>query len=164
MKYPRNYIFGYNESNIKKDFPNLHEDNFSFTSIRTDLIQYAKIDYNCCAWALGRTDKRLDMTEGFLEELELDENNINHTAEAYAKDVYTKYKFEICNDGNLEKGFEKIVLYEDENGLFSHVSRQLQNGNWTSKLGHWEDIEHSSIYDLVGCFYGTPKIFMKKPI
>ncbi|MEP7170509.1 MAG: hypothetical protein ABI855_14160, partial [Bacteroidota bacterium] len=54
-----------------------------------------------------------------------------------------------------------IVLYE-KGGEFQHIALLRENGKWTTKFGDFEDIEHSTVEDVCGGIYGTPKIFMKK--
>lgn len=51
--------------------------------------------------------------------------------------------FACCNDGNLEKGFRKIAIFLDEDGMPNHMAKQLPDGNWSSKCGDLEDIEHA---------------------
>ncbi len=74
------------------------------------------------------------------------------------------FGYEICPDGSLEEGKEKIALYEDVQKDFSHVTRQLPNGNWTSKMGRLEDIEHYSVDAVSGEFYGKPVLYMQKKL
>jgi hypothetical protein len=67
----------------------------------------------------------------------------------------------------LEAGFEKIALHA-KTGLFgellpTHAAYQLDNGNWTSKLRDFEDIEHMRVGCLDGPQYGTVVQYMKRP-
>jgi hypothetical protein len=71
--------------------------------------------------------------------------------------------FEVCNDGSLEAGTEKIVIYELQ-GKPKHAARQLANGNWTSKMGDFEDVEHLELSCLGGPFYGEPSVYMARKI
>jgi|GEM_PF-3681614 len=48
--------------------------------------------------------------------------------------------YEVCDNVELEPGFEKIALYAGADGIPTHAARQLQAGPWTSKLGRMEDI------------------------
>ena len=57
--------------------------------------------------------------------------------------------YEPCNDGSLETGNEKIAIYA-MNSEPTHAARQLPNGQWTSKLGQYEDIVHSTPEELQG--------------
>lgn len=61
--------------------------------------------------------------------------------------------FRECADGALEDGIEKIAVYADDAGDFSHVARQLVDGYWSSKLGSFEDLSHEDAADL---FRGRP--------
>lgn len=75
--------------------------------------------------------------------------------------------YQVCNSPDLEKGYEKIALYIDDDGmgLFSHVSKQLPDGRWTSKLGGGNDIIHNSLEAFHGNKrHGNPVRFMKRAI
>jgi hypothetical protein len=67
-----------------------------------------------------------------------------------------------CPDGNYEPGFIKIAIFADDNGIPTHAARQLTTGQWTSKCGVLEDIEHDLIA-LCGQYYGQINCYMKKP-
>lgn len=69
--------------------------------------------------------------------------------------------FERCQHGSLEPDMEKIAIYA-AGYSFRHVARQLPNGNWTSKLGRLEDIEHESLDAICGEEYGKVVIFMQR--
>jgi hypothetical protein len=69
--------------------------------------------------------------------------------------------FEICSDSRLEEGFEKIAIYAKPDGTPTHAARQRPNGDWTSKLGMAEDIEHE-LTNLEGKVYGTVRLLMKR--
>lgn len=71
--------------------------------------------------------------------------------------------YEVCDNTELEVGFEKIAIYGDSDGEATHAARQLPNGKWTSKLGRWEDIEHE-LEGLTGEMYGEVKQILKRPI
>jgi hypothetical protein len=65
-----------------------------------------------------------------------------------------------CGNGVLEPGWEKIAIYETDEGP-THAARQLENGLWTSKLGPDDDIEHV-IEGLVGASYGSVVQFLRR--
>jgi len=69
--------------------------------------------------------------------------------------------FEVCDNGEAESGFQKIVVY-GRNNLPTHAARQLRNGRWTSKLGRWYDIEHDAPEALSGAAYGDPILYLKR--
>ncbi|MEL6882527.1 MAG: hypothetical protein AAFP09_18535, partial [Cyanobacteria bacterium J06607_10] len=62
-------------------------------------------------------------------------------------------------------GFQKIAIYIDAQQTPRHVTRQLANGEWTSKIGQYEDIQHKTLEALTGeaPAYGTVAQIMKKP-
>ena len=66
-----------------------------------------------------------------------------------------------CDNGNLESGFEKIAIYI-LNQRPSHITRQLDDGTWTSKLGSCVDISHT-LAGLEGTEYGRLARYLKKP-
>lgn len=72
----------------------------------------------------------------------------------------------LCQDAVLEVGFEKIAFYaiREPDGSFSptHAAKQLPNGNWSSKLGVYEDIEHFTLDAVDGPAYGTAVYYMKR--
>jgi hypothetical protein len=77
--------------------------------------------------------------------------------------AYSLLGYVCCNDGLVEVGFQKIAIYVNSSGKPTHASRQLPTGNWTSKLGPSNDIEHH-IDGVNGQIYGTIAKFMKKPV
>jgi len=77
---------------------------------------------------------------------------------------YRVYGFEVCDTPDLEEGFIKIAIFAEGDEPL-HVARQLPDGRWTSKLGlEWEDIIHNDLNGVVRDDYGTPRLFLRKPI
>ena len=60
-------------------------------------------------------------------------------------------------------GYEKIAIYAFV-GQFTHAARQLDNGQWTSKLGFREVITHPTLAALSGGIYGNVHCIMRRPI
>jgi hypothetical protein len=71
--------------------------------------------------------------------------------------------YEMCAGVDLEAGYEKVALYVDRAGNWTHASIQLADGAWSSKLGNMEDIRHSTPYALNSNIYGQVMYFMKRP-
>jgi hypothetical protein len=71
--------------------------------------------------------------------------------------------YQTCDDGSLERGFEKLALYGDSL-FYTHAARQLPSGKWTSKLGGEEDVEHDTADDVAEGIYGSVVGFMKRPL
>jgi len=69
----------------------------------------------------------------------------------------------LCGDGKPERGFVKVALFADANGIPKHAARQLPTGKWTSKLGVHEDISHI-LHTVEGKDYGNVVQFLKRPL
>jgi len=122
--------------------------------------------YNCIAWSAMRDQTRwwepraepgLYWPEGIATDYSME----SFTA------VFQELGYVVCDDGRLENGFEKVALFEkavlsEEEIAFQHVSHQLPDGRWASKLGPDEDIEHNSLEALESDDYGAPSVFLKR--
>ncbi len=76
--------------------------------------------------------------------------------------LFAREGFSLCEDDSLEPGYEKIAIYAFV-GQFTHVARQLENGQWTSKLGNLEVITHPSPASLARGIYGNIHCIMRRP-
>ncbi len=70
--------------------------------------------------------------------------------------------FKICGDGEKTEGFDKVAPYA-KNGNWTHASVQLPSGDWSSKLGPYEDIMHATPEALASESYGTVHCYMRRP-
>lgn len=151
MIFEDGYEYGLTPAEIAGTWHNLQENvNFIFTSKQT-------WDYNCVMWSLHRDDYWKDFfytEDGYI--------SIDQSIKPYVE-FFKENGFSICETNVVEEGFEKICIYS-KNGIFSHVSRQLKDGRWASKMGNYEDIEHLSVFDVNGEGYGAPEVYMKKEI
>ncbi|OLE96489.1 MAG: hypothetical protein AUG75_19855 [Cyanobacteria bacterium 13_1_20CM_4_61_6] len=142
------------ERDIQLHLPNLKRPDYSIESPKNP-------SYNCIAWVFLDTTRRWDPAfipgyywpDGISRSIAVDSvigmfETIGH--------------FEKCQHGDLEAGFEKIAIYEDADRDFSHVARQKSDGNWTSKLGRLDDIDHSNPLVLEQD-YGLIVQFLKRP-
>ena len=135
-------------------FPNSKIDPFLITSPQTAL-------YNCIAWAYG------DNRKWYWP----DSSNIYYWPEDIPRQekiesfilLFERVGFTICNDGDLERHFNKIAIYCDQIGKPTHAARQLDNGFWTSKLGQSFDITHT-IFSMSNGTYGNVAVYMKRKI
>lgn len=140
----------------ERRFPLLDPENYRVTSEATD-------DYNCVGWAASETDPGQwwplpDAPEYYWPPGARRDETLEAFEEGFGQLGYT-----VCEDESHEAGFEKIAVYTSR-GVPTHVARQLPDGNWTSKLGAWEDIQHLALRDLAGGMYGQPALFMRRPI
>ena len=138
----------------------------NFDVIR-DCTSDSTVNYNCIAWAVGKTDKPwwpVDVIKGYHWPLGLPVEPIGQeTIENFVKAFETE-KYEICTSSEIEVGFEKVVIYADANMCPLHAARSLAKGVWTSKIGDEEDIEHATVEAISGNIYGSPVVFLKRPI
>lgn len=136
-------------------FPLADPGSWTETSPQTD-------DYNCAAWVVGVTDAKWwpepEAAEYYWPAGALRDGTIDAFIDGYGT-----LGFAVCVDGELEAGFEKLVIYGTSRGSPQHVALQLQTGRWTSKLGNEEDIEHTSVDVLRRSRYGEPLVFMRRP-
>jgi hypothetical protein len=134
-------------------YPNLRTGNYHKTSEETNI-------YNCVAWVFNIKTEPIDLS--------VDENGDPMPVPQYLMpQVYIEYfeqrGFTKCDTPDLEAGIEKIALYVHTSGTFEHVALQLENGNWSSKVGEYEDIEHYNLEAIEKPDYmGIASIFMKR--
>ena len=139
-------------------FPNLNQSEYEVTS-------NADFAYNCIAYATDKTNMAWWPMEEEVEGVHWPKGvPIEETLEAFIA-AYQTEGYELCDDPNLETGYEKVAIYADAGGKPAHAAKQLTpSGTWTSKLGDWEDIEHKTL-DAVCCpEYGAPARFLKRKI
>jgi hypothetical protein len=88
------------------------------------------------------------------------------TIDAFVR-AFEAIGYQECEDGLLEIGYQKVALYGKlvTGGLSpTHMAIQLPNGNWSSKLGVHEDIEHTTVESLFGRTYGSAIAkYLKRP-
>jgi hypothetical protein len=147
------------QSFFKTDFPN-------FKPHHCDSNEVSKFDtlYNCIAWAASDTlnwwwPDDPDIGDGYWPDGVPRELTIPAFLAAFQTVGYKE-----CDDGDLEKGFEKIALYADKSSEPTHAARQLSDGRWTSKFGDYEDVRHINLACLEGPFYGKVVAFMKRGV
>lgn len=139
---------------IERDYPNLKSAGYEITSFDT-------IDYNCVAWAMEETDSwwwpNPEDESYWLPNVPRQE-----TIEAFIE-LFATVGYQVCENSDLEKDFQKIAIYVLKRKP-THVARQLNDGQWTSKLGSNEDIIHHNLEGLEGKKYGQVTTIMKRKI
>jgi hypothetical protein len=129
---------------------------FEKTSLQSD-------DYNCLAWALGRTNQWIDpfdhqITPGKYWPPGIPEDwTITTTRQILEQDGYT----EETTVQDFEPEWEKVAIFANRSDEL-HFARQLPNGKWTSKLGTQIDIEHDDLECLKGNTYGEWHVILKR--
>jgi len=153
VKRPRNCSWLINNN----DFGSLTPQDFKCASDPDD-------DYNCIAWAAGRTDQPWWPTgapyfwpDGLPKDPHPEAETLDNFIEAFKTRGYT-----VCWSGRFSRRYEKIAIYVDDEGKPTHAARTLPSGVWSSKLGEEEDIEHRNVKCLEGILYGKKRIFLKR--
>ena len=131
-------------------FPNLNPDEYIVTSEETS-------SYNCLAWAAE------DNTRWWGVEDYWPESAPKVWTLESLETIFENIGYERCESADYELDFVKVAIFVDADEVPTHVARQLRSGNWTSKLGEWEDIEHKNPEGLAGTasIYGKVALVMK---
>lgn len=140
------------------ELPYLTDDTCRVVSARTNR-------YNCIAWAAG-SDLRNWWPDpwdvGYWPPGIPREVTVDAFMRAYGTLGYT-----LCFNESPEVGLEKIAIYGMRNADGSvtptHAALQLESGEWTSKLGPFEDVRHNTVDDVRGPVYGTRICCMSRP-
>src|SRR5437867_6208731 len=127
---------------LEAKFPNLRAAGYAVTSDAVDVP-------NCIAWVVGDMDHYWDpQLAGFSGTYYWPPGIRRDDSIDALVDLFELFGYRVCDDGRLEFGFERIVIYADRPGEpaheSQHVARQLRSGAWTSKLGPGKDIEHQT--------------------
>jgi hypothetical protein len=125
-------------------FPRLRPGNHRITSPVSP-------EYNCIAWAAGDKESWWWPDPDHVAYWPPGIPRVE-TVAAFVS-VFQSLGYRVCEDAELEDGFEKVAIYALA-GRPTHAARQLVNGRRTSKLGRQEDIEHEP-GSLDGPVYGT---------
>jgi hypothetical protein len=133
---------------LQRAFPNLASDGYIVASPKTHA-------YNCIAWAANDASR---WWEPGIHWLGPPGDDLAALASLFATLGYAP-----CGGEDLEAGHDKVALYVDDQGAWTHAARQLPDGWWTSKLGPDEDILHRTPKALVGDLYGQVQAIMKRP-
>jgi hypothetical protein len=145
------------KADVEACWPRLTDDAYRITSPRSRR-------YNCVAWVAEDTTHWWEPTEkgGYYWPAGLPKDDYslaNYLA------AFRTLGFEECQDGAHEDGVEKIAAYVAADDDFSHVATQLDDGWWSSKLGHFNDISHERLDSLLKGHpiqYGETLIFMAR--
>ena len=114
--------------------------------------------YNCMSWSVGDKDKVWNHLPG----------NAWPTGVGRAPDLgsyitaYESMGYTRGADDSWVPEVEKVALYSDANGLWTHVARQCASGSWTSKLGKLQDIRHDHLRGVENNAYGTVAEIMQR--
>ena len=127
----------------------------TFTGLDYRITSESDGNYNCIAWALDRQDTWWSHLPGY--------HWMGQRGPSIESliGLFRELGYEECASEAAEEGYDKVALYS-QGGNWTHAARQLSNGRWTSKLGIYEDIQHTTIEGLSGDLYGEVHCIMKK--
>lgn len=132
-------------------FPNLPASEYLETSEQSCL-------YNCIAWAAEDVDHWWWPSEDAFWPVDIVDESVRSFADAFR----VSRSYEPCDHGELEAGFQKVAIFAAGDRV-KHMARQLNNGQWTSKLGNGWDISHLSTANLISSLYGDSISYMRRP-
>jgi hypothetical protein len=138
----------------QQELPNLTTQNCEIKSPATR-------KYNCIAWAAGENFRNW-WPDPFGIGYWPPSIERSVTVDAFMR-AYGTLGFTLCFDGNLEQWIEKIALFgKGQPGAETptHAALQLDSGKWTSKLGPFEDINHTPVDAVGGPVYGRVICYM----
>ena len=133
--------------NLEDIFPNLS--GYQITSP-------ASLQYNCVSWALNIT------TEWWSHDATWPMSVTRSPDAGALVPLFETLGYEVCDSDEREVGYEKVAIYA-RSGEWTHAARQLEDGQWTSKLGPFEDITHPSLENLAGETFGSVHCIMRRP-
>jgi len=133
-------------------FPKLASEGFEIVSEPTT-------EYNCIAYAAGDTTEWWwpNETRYWPPWATLDDRMES------LMEAFTGIGYELCDNGHVEAGYQKVALYEIE-GRFQHAAVQMLNGAWRSKMGEGPVIEHNNPESLSGGMYGDATVLMRRAV
>jgi hypothetical protein len=141
----------------EKVFPGLIDVGYRVTSPKDT-------GYNCIAYAVGDLTRKWDPAElptpGYYWPPGASRDNHPDAL----RSMFESLGYEVCSSGDLEIGFEKVVIYVDNHGAWSHAARQEPNGEWSSKLGDAEDVRHRTPHCFGGSIYGDVAYYLKRRV
>lgn len=128
------------QADLEAYWPRLASDPYNITSRRSR-------KYNCVAWVAEDLTQWWEPEDrgGFFWPPGLPKGDFsldNYLA------AFRTLGFERCADGTLTPDIEKIAVFIDESE-FTHVAIQLDDGWWSSKLGHFNDLSHERLESLL---------------
>lgn len=140
------------------------EDELPYLTADTcQITSEASRQYNCIAWAAQDEINNWwpdDMDVGYWPP------NVPRkvTIDAFVQ-AYQTLGYRLCHKGTVEAGLEKIAIFGiGPEGLEvpTHAARQLKSGEWTSKLGPFEDVTHPDVNSARGPVYGKVICYMAR--
>lgn len=140
---------------LEAQLPNLKKSAYKVMSPDTG-------SYNCIAFAARDESRYWDSSgiplPGYYWPPEAQRGStIDALQSAFAAIQYVR-----CAGSQYEPEYERVALYADANGTWTHAARQRDDGLWESKLGDSFDIRHKNPHSLIGPEYGMVWGYMRR--
>jgi hypothetical protein len=139
----------------ESQFPRLARPNYEVTSDETAV-------YNCIAYAADDTTRKWGCPDIPDPAYYWPPGARRGDELAALVSAFEQIGYELCDDRDVNEGYDKVVLYADRHGDWTHAAKQLSNGQWSSKLGDWEDIRHEAEMDVGDSAYGLACRYMRR--
>lgn len=138
-------------------FPNLRNDsNFIVNSPNTAV-------YNCIAFAMRLQDRWVDHNISCPGHWWPPISDCSMKKESLVR-AFEYLGFTVCANADMEEGFDKVVLFCDDNDNWTHAARIVAKGIEHSKFGQKWDAFHSGNDIFIGSCYGHEFAYMKRLI
>ena len=135
---------------LEGEFPNL-------STVDCEILDERTRRYNCIAWAVGDKEHVWNHLSPYWM------GQRTSGVEALVALFRDYFYYEVCSSFDAEPGYEKVAVYVDADGNYTHAAKLLDDGRWTSKLGDLWLISHPSPQSLAGGFYGDLHCIMRRP-
>ncbi|MHB8571741.1 MAG: DUF7689 domain-containing protein [Candidatus Dormibacteria bacterium] len=144
---------------LPKSVPDIEAILPGLTTEAYDVTSEQDGDYNCIAWAAGRSDTWFwpwHNAPYFWPPNVPADNSLSSFVQ-----MFSLFGYAPCTDGELEEQFEKVAIYALGDRV-THAARQLPGGRWASKLGPEWDIEHRTPAAVEGLAYGRVVVYLRR--
>ena len=135
--------------------PNLRKSGYKVTSHESPL-------YNCVAYAAGDMKNKWQNGCAPLPGYYWPPSALQSSLIEGLESAFAAIKYVRCAGYEPEQGYEKIALYADAYGIWTHAAIQRKDGSWSSKLGNSYDIRHKNPHSMIGPEYGYVMCYMSR--
>src|SRR6267142_1305842 len=137
-------------------FPNLRNRGYIVSS-------HCNPRYNCVAHAANDYTQNWDCTSLPLPGYYWPYGAIRSSGIEALVIAFEHIGYEICAGGHVEEAYDKVALYVDQWGFWTHAAKQEDDGIWSSKIGEHQYIRHPTPHALSGPEYGQVMYYMRRP-
>lgn len=140
---------------VEAEFPNLR---------RSGCVVTSESDprYNCVAYAAGDLTRKWDSGMMQLPGYYWPPGAQRGSGIEALVSAFEVIGYEMCQGPDLEEGYEKVALYVDRLGLWTHAAKQEEDGWWSSKLGDGIDIRHRTPQAVYNRTYGQVMYYIRR--